>query len=359
MKLHQVIDILDSYAPPSLAEEKDPIGLQTGSLDMEITKICVAVDPSEKTIEHAARLGADLLVTHHPLIYMPLKTLDMRDHVARRALKLHDSNCALYVMHTNFDIAGGGTNDVLCDLFGLLNTNPLLNNATQNKLKIAVYVPKENLDDLRIAMSEAGAGVIGNYTQCAFSTPGTGTFFAGDGSDPYIGKKGALEKVDEVKMEMVCGKDRLHKVLCAMIEAHPYEEVAYDIYELQNNPDIAGFGRIGELKTDMTLMDFAEVVRESLSLTHMRVAGEPGRTVRKVALLSGGGGDFFTHAHKSGADVYVTGDTKHHQMVDAQAMGMAMIDAGHYETEKPGMASLAKRIGPELSELGVGVQYID
>ncbi len=357
--LAEIIEELDNIAPPELADDDDRIGLQVGNRQQEIRRVCVSVDTSPDIIELAASKKADLLVSHHPLIYTPLRSISLDDSVAKRVVKLVKEDISLYVMHTNYDTVPGGINDILADKLVVRDCVPLTSRKQDSLYKIVVFVPEEAVEDVRNAMAEAGAGRIGQYTHCSFRTKGTGSFVPLSSAQPYIGTPGTLEEVDEYRLEMICVGSWLNYVLEAMIDKHPYEEVAYDVYELMNEPIIYGFGRVGMLDEEVSLAEFSELVKLALELEYVKVAGNPQKRIRRVALCGGGGSSFFREAARLGADVYVTGDTKHHDLLDANAIGLAMIDAGHFATEKPGMIALADRLKRLYRDESLEIEYIE
>jgi dinuclear metal center YbgI/SA1388 family protein len=298
-----------------------------------------------------------MIVAHHPLIYQPLKSVAETDPVAVRVAALIRGKVSLFVLHTNYDTVPGGINDVLAATLGVESVSPLTCRHTDSFFKVAVYVPEDAVDAVRSAMADAGAGRIGPYTHCSFRTNGIGSFVPLPAASPYIGDIGKLEEVEEYRLEMVVAGSWLDLVLEAMIEKHPYDEVAYDVYPLENPPVSYGYGRIGTLNEDVTLAEFGDRVKERLALVHIKVCGDPRKTVKKVAVCGGAGSSLFRDAIRSGADVYVTGDTKHHDILDAAEMGLAIIDAGHFPTEKPGMVALTERLKQTFS--GMEIEYVE
>ncbi len=353
------IDELDEIAPPDLADNDDRIGLHVGVRSREARKVCVSVDTSDAIVDLAIERKADLLIAHHPLIYTPLLSLAEDDPVARRVTRLIKSDTAVFVMHTNYDSAPGGINDALAARVGVLDCEPLTTRKSDPYVKIAVFVPEEAVEDVRNAMAEAGAGMIGQYTHCSFRAPGVGSFVPLQAAQPYIGEVGKLEEIEEYRLEMVCAASWAGNVIAAMLETHPYDEVAYDVYELANEPARYGYGRVGTIERQISLGEFAESVKSALGLEYARVSGEPDKPVKRVALCGGSGSSLFREAVGAGADVYMTGDTKHHDRLDAGALGLAMIDAGHFETEKPGMIALTNRLTKTFAGSGVEIEYIE
>ncbi|MEN6519973.1 MAG: Nif3-like dinuclear metal center hexameric protein [Armatimonadota bacterium] len=358
MQLNDIIRTLEKVAPPRLADEGDKTGLQVGDASSDISKVIVAVDPTPAVIDHAVDSGSDLLISHHPLIFNPLETLAAGTSVKDSVIKLIKADIALYAMHTNYDSAPGGINDVLADRLGVRVMGLLTTRHREKKLKLAVFTPPEAIDAIRDAMAEAGAGIIGNYTHCSFRSDGMGTFVPLPGSEPYVGEIGRLQEEAEYKLEMIVPEWRLSQVLDTMIEKHPYEEVAYDIYPLENEPYSYGYGRVGRLAKPMKLSEFRQVVEESLESQQIRMIGNQDKPVEVVALCGGGGKRLIPDAFAAGADVYVTGDVGHHDFLDADALGLAVIDAGHYETERPGMELLAAKLSSEYAGESVTVEFI-
>lgn len=353
-----VIRQLERIAPSWMAEPNDAIGLQIGDPSTSVERICVAVDPSESVVDKSISRGAELLVTHHPLIRNPLKSLTKRDPIAERAVRIAQANVALYVMHTNYDCVPGGVSDVLARRLKLTNVQPLCHARGDEYYKVVVFVPEEALATVRNAMAQAGAGRIGEYSCCSFRTRGIGSFMPEEGARPYIGSAGRLEEVEEWRLEMLCTHSVLADVLSAMRENHPYEEVAYDIYPLANEAPKVGLGRVGDLECEMRLGEYADFVQRELEVRFPRLFGDPERLVKRVAVCGGNGSSLYKEALSAGADVYVTGDWRYHDVQTALAMGLSIIDAGHFETEKPAVVALAERLAQDFVGRAA-VEYIE
>ncbi|MBI2844903.1 MAG: Nif3-like dinuclear metal center hexameric protein [Armatimonadetes bacterium] len=358
MKLREVIRDLEEIAPPGLVDEGDKIGLQVGNVESDATRVLVAVDPTPAVVDAAVHEGADLLICHHPLIYTPLESLAAGEPTQDRLIKLISAGVALYVMHTNYDSVEGGVNDALAETLGVDVTGILATRRRERKFKVIVFVPSESVDAVRDAMAEAGAGIIGHYTYCSFRTEGIGTFVAMPTAQPYVGDIGNLEEVGEFRLEMLVPEWRLGQVIDAMIAKHPYEEVAYDVYPLANEPYTYGYGRVGRLKNAVKLAEFRETVAEALDFRETRMIGDADRPVEIVALCGGAGRSLIKDAAACGANVFVTGDMGHHDMLAADALGLAVIDAGHYHTERPGMEALAERLSRIYAEKPVSVEFL-
>ncbi|MED1725314.1 Nif3-like dinuclear metal center hexameric protein [Brevibacillus parabrevis] len=324
-----VIQYVERLAPKSLAMEGDKIGLHVGTLQKKVQKVMVALDVLESVVDEAIAEGVDLIVAHHAVIYRPLKHLRTDLAAGRVFEKLIKHDIAVYTAHTNLDVAVGGMNDWLAEAIGLVDLDVLDVLQKEAWKKLVVFVPATHREAVFTAMSEAGAGHVGNYSHCSFQVGGTGTFLPGDGTNPHIGSQGKLEHVEEVRIEMVVPASRQAAVIKAMQAAHPYEEVAYDVIPLDQSGQAYGIGRIGYLPTPLTLRDLAQLVKERFSLQGLRVVGNLDETVKKVAVVGGDGSSFASKAIFKGADVLLTGDIGYHIAHDAQADGLSIIDAGH------------------------------
>ncbi|MBU8905684.1 Nif3-like dinuclear metal center hexameric protein [Desertibacillus haloalkaliphilus] len=324
-----IIQAFESWSPKSLAVEGDKVGLQVGTLNKPVRKVMVALDVLEDVIDEAIHEEVDLIIAHHPLIFRPLKNI-MTDRAHGRIVeKAIKNDITIYAAHTNLDVANGGVNDLMAEALGLEDTEVLAPTTSVPLKKVVIFVPHSHADQVRQAIGNAGGGHIGNYSHCTYNSEGTGTFVPGAGTDPYIGEQGKMEFVDEVKVESIVPVDLQNKVVRAMINAHPYEEPAYDIYPLDNQGETLGLGRIGKLKNDMTLQQFAEHVKAAFSVKGARVVGDLEEKVKKVAVLGGDGNKYMTQAMMKGADVFVTGDVYYHVAHDAMMDGLNIVDPGH------------------------------
>lgn len=321
---------IEEWAPKHLAYSWDNVGLQIGSSQKEVKKVLITLDVLENVVDEAIREDVDLIIAHHPLIFKPLKQIDTDSPKGRIFEKLIMNGIAVYAAHTNLDIAKNGMNDILSELLGILKPKHLIETYSEKLLKIAVYVPVSHEEEVRQALADADAGHIGNYSHCTFRYNGKGTFKPSAGTNPYIGEEGKIEHVSEMKIESVIYESALSKTLQRINEAHPYEEPAIDIYALENESTTYGLGKVGKLEKRMKLKDFCEFVKERLDMEHIRFTGNPEQTVETCAVLGGSGEKYMDAALKKGADVYVTGDVSFHTAQDAEALGIAVIDAGHY-----------------------------
>ncbi|UCZ54519.1 Nif3-like dinuclear metal center hexameric protein [Bacillus shivajii] len=324
-----IIQAFESFSPKSFAVEGDKIGLQVGTLNKPIKRVMIALDVLDSVVDEAIEQEADLIIAHHPIIFKPIKALRTDQVYGKTIEKLIKHDIAVYVAHTNLDVAPGGVNDLMAEALKLTNTEVLVETTEDKLKKVVVYVPKEQADDVRDALGNAGAGHIGNYSHCSFNSEGTGAFKPGEGTDPFIGEQGKMEYVDEVKVETVYPASIEKRVIRALVKAHPYEEVAYDIYEMATPGKQYGLGRIGYLNEKMTLSQFADHVKEAFNVKGVRVVGDINKKVEKVAVLGGDGNKYVSAAMFKGADVYVTGDLYYHVAHDAMLEGLAMVDPGH------------------------------
>lgn len=326
----QIIEEFEKWSPKYLAMEGDPIGLHVGTLNKKIERVLVTLDVNEAVVDEAIEKEAALIIAHHPPIFRPLKNLQTDFPQGRLMEKLIKHDIAVYAAHTNLDVANGGVNDLLADALGLQNTQIMVPTYEAELVKIAVFVPESHEDEVREALGKAGAGAIGDYEFCSYTLSGTGRFRPTQDADPFIGEAGKLEHTAESKIEVVIRKYEKDRTIKAMIAAHPYEEVAYDVFTLENKELPMGLGRVGTLESEMSLENFAEFVKDRLDVPAVRVVGEFSKSIKKVAVLGGDGNKYITAAKRAGADVYVTGDLYFHVAQDAEALGIAVIDPGHH-----------------------------
>jgi len=345
MKVRDICRVIENFAPPALAYEWDRIGLSIGDPDASVAHVLVALTVTPQAVQRAIRTRAGMIVSHHPLIWDPLRNLRADNPDAKLCLDIATAGIACFSAHTNLDIAPGGVNDLLADKLGLVNRAPLIAVPQGGQVKLVTFVPEAHLAVVRDAVCAAGAGVIGDYTHCTFSAPGVGTFRPGTAAKPFSGTRNQVNEEPERRFEALVPTARIGGVLDALKRAHPYEEVAYDIITLENKDPRVGIGVRGEIPAPATLDAFAATVRENLKLTHVRVVGNAKRRIRTVAVLGGAGGSQVRDV-PTGIDVFVTGDIGYHDAQAAQQRGLALIDAGHAGTEKcvvPLLAGLLKK----------------
>jgi dinuclear metal center YbgI/SA1388 family protein len=347
MKLSEIQRILEQWAPPATAWKGDNVGLQVGSYNAEIVNILLALDVTMEVAREAAQRRANLIITHHPLLFHPLRSLTSNSRAGEIALYLAEQRINLFAAHTNLDSAPGGVNFVLAELLGLKNTS-VLSPLTESMMKIAVFVPKEHLDRVAAAMHNAGAGTFTKYEECSFRTEGVGTFRGTHEANPFIGTKGILEIVPETKLEMIVPSWKLSGVMSAMLGAHPYEEAAYDIIPLKNRALDAGLGAIGDLPNRMTRDAFLSMTKKKINTEVLRYSGNTNR-IQRVAVCGGAGSELIGDAIQKNADAFVTADVKYHTFQDAER-DILLVDAGHFETEHHVIPAIEHRLKKFLKE---------
>jgi len=358
-RLADIIGFLNQLCPPDLAEDWDNVGLQVGDPAAKIDKILVCLDAEEIAIQEAQRQGAQLIISHHPLIFRPIKHLSPTDMTGRVLFQAIKQGIAVVSAHTNLDRAADGLNDWLAERLGVKDHIPLEPPATGHFYKLVVYVPLGHEIEVRDAIFAAGAGHIGAYDHCSFSSRGTGTFRGSQGTQPFIGMPGEIEATEEVRLETIVPASSLNKAVLRMLKAHPYEEVAYDLIPLANEHLDVGLGRVGRLEKTISLQQFAEQVKAALQLSSLKLVGDLQQQIRRVAVCGGTGMSMFSAAVRHGADCLVTADIKFHEAQRARAEGVTLIDAGHFATEQIMVAELSNRLMKVCSECQFEVDIIE
>lgn len=352
VRVADVVLVLDGLYDPATAQSWDAVGLVTGDPEQPVRRILFAVDPTQVVIDEAVAWGADLLVTHHPLLLRGVHGVATTDPKGRAVTSLIRGGVALFVAHTNADAADPGVSDALAAALGVADVRPLEPLPEPARLKLVTFVPHDGLDRVIEALAEVGAGVIGDYERCAWTVEGVGTFRPGEGARPVVGSVGSVEQVPEVRVEMVLPAGSAAETVAALRSAHPYEEPAYDLLTLAAQPARRGTGRVGRLAAPMSLRDFAARVVAALPATAagVRVAGDPGRQIRRVAVCGGAGDSLLESVRRSGADAYVTADLRHHPASEAREHGSpALVDCAHWATEWPWLRDVEARL---LAALG-------
>ncbi len=330
--------------PLAKAAAWDAVGLQVGSTTAGAEVVAVCHEVTDTVIDAATAAGVDLLVAYHPLLFRPARSFVSGGSASGRAFRLAAAGVALYVVHTAFDTAADGCADALAASLGIEDLTGFGPNWPGDSSKIVTFAPAGAAPAITAAMAQAGAGQIGNYTECSFTVGGVGSYRPLAGATPLIGDVGELSREDEVRIEMNIPSGLVDRVVAAMVASHPYEEPAHDVYAVRAN---SGFvGRVGNLAREQPLADLSQAASETLAV-QVRVAGELARPVRRVAVVPGAGSSLLGAAAAAGADVLVTGDVSHHRAREALGMGLAMVDAGHAATERPGM----KRLYSLVSEM--------
>lgn len=350
--LKHIIEILEEIAPVKLKESWDNVGLLLGSYQHNVQNVLCALDINDEVIDEAINSGAQCIITHHPFIFKPLYKIDLDTSQGRWIKKLIMHNIAVYTMHTNYDIAKGGINDIICDALNIKNTK-VLHNAYQDEVcKVAVYVPDTHYECIRQVIVEQDLGQIGDYKGCTFTVQGEGTFVPLQGSNPYLGTQNQLEKVQERKIEFIAYASQIKQIQEIIKKHHPYEEVAFDIYTLNHTPKIYGIGRYGELEEEIDIEEFIAELKKVFNVFNLRTTTILCDKVKRVAVCSGSGASFIKTASKV-ADFYITADVKFHEAQQAQTLGLTVVDVGHYASENIAMSYLASYLKNKFADLHV------
>jgi len=350
-----IMGIMEEIAPSGLAEDWDNPGLQIGQKDWPAEKIRVALDPLPEVVWDACAANTNLLITHHPLIFKPLKYIDFSTpsgSVVHMAARHH---MGIFCAHTNLDSAADGVNDMLAACIGLRDRKVLGEEIREKICKLVVYVPAEYEEQILKALSETRAGRIGRYSCCSFRNPGTGTFRPEPGAKPFSGKIGEIFHASEVRIEAVVREQDAQNAVKHIRAHHPYETMAYDLYPLSGEECGQGLGRTGVLDQEISLKEFALKMREIFGLSTVKFSGRPDLRVRKVAVCSGSGSGMMRDFLASSAQVFVSGDLHYHNARDAEAAGRGLIDIGHFASEHLIVAILAERIRAIAAEKNMPV----
>lgn len=348
----EIAAAIEAWAPPASAQSYDNVGLQIGRSDRPVKRALIALDATPAVLEQAKREHIELVITHHPLIFRPLRSLTPSSLPGGLALAIAEQGIALYAAHTNLDAAHGGVSFALARSLGLKDVT-FLQRTPDTLHKLVTFVPADHADSVREALARAGAGRIGEYDACAFVSAGTGFFRAGDAANPFIGKPGGgIERADERRIEVEVARWDLARAIAAMKSVHPYEEVAYDVYPVAQASSRNGMGAVGDLEAPEPLSIFLERVATGLQTPALRFAGEPAAEISRVAVCGGSGGDLVSAAQSAGAHVFVTADVTYHRFFESMdqsgVVRMAIVDAGHYETEAMAEELLRSRLAPQF-----------
>ncbi len=359
VRLRDVTGLLEQMYHPSWASDWDAVGLVCGDPEQPVQRILFAVDPAPAVVDEAREWGADLVVVHHPLLLKPVSSVAADSPKGRVLHDLIRMGCGLFTAHTNADAPKYGVNESLALAIGIVEPQVIVAEGGEQRDKLVTFVPHETAETVRAAVSEAGAGRIGDYDSCTFTTEGEGRFRPQDGATPVIGKVGEVEVVAEARIETVFPRSRRGQVIEALRAVHPYEEPAYDVYELatvaEDDAATRGSGRIGRLLEPISLADFAARVGDALPHTAhgVRVAGDPDRMIETVAVTSGAGDFLLETVLETGADVYVTSDLRHHRAGEfLEHGGPALVDVAHWAAEWTWLPVVSGRLVQSLGERG-------
>ncbi len=338
---------LERFAPCATAADWDNVGLLLGDPAADVSRVMTCLTVTPDVSAEAVREGADLIVSHHPVLFRGAKKLTATNPDGRAVLPLLRAGIAVYSPHTAFDNCTGGINDGLCTRLGLRNVVPLSPREAKRQCKLVAFVPDADLQTVSDALFAAGAGVIGRYNECSFRLAGTGTFYGTEATNPTVGQKGRREEVSEWRLEVVVPENLVAKVVAAMRVAHSYEEPAFDVYPLKPGTS-GGDGRFGELAHPTTLGELAKLAKTALNASAVQIVGDPARPVRTVALACGGAGRFLGDAIERRADAFLTGEMLFHDLLAARGANVGLILPGHYATERPGVEDLAAKLAADF-----------
>ncbi|MCF6364694.1 MAG: Nif3-like dinuclear metal center hexameric protein [Bacteroidales bacterium] len=332
MKIKDITNYLETLAPLSFQEPYDNAGLITGNKNNDLKGVIITLDTVEDVVEEAIKKEANLIISHHPIIFKGLKKITGKNYVERTIIKAIKNDIAIYAVHTNLDNVNSGVNAMLCKKLNLKNYK-ILRPVNNHLRKLITFVPEEHAEKVRTEIFNAGAGHIGNYDNCSFNSSGQGTFRAGDNTNPFVGKKNKIHFENEIKIETIYPKHLENQILNALFLSHPYEEVAYDLYSLENKYNNAGAGMIGELSKPEDALSFLKRIKTTLNTGTVKHTKLTGNKIKKVALCGGSGSFLLKDAIAEKADIFISGDFKYHEFFDTENK-IIIADAGHYETEQ-------------------------
>ncbi|HBS88569.1 MAG: Nif3-like dinuclear metal center hexameric protein [Bacteroidetes bacterium GWF2_38_335] len=332
MKLKEIISVFEKEAPLAWQESYDNSGLQTGDENTEIKSALLTIDVTEEVVDEAIKKKSNLIICHHPVIFGGIKKLTTKTPVERILRKAIQKDIAIYAAHTNLDNIKNGVNSKICDKLGLKNRK-ILSPVKNSLKKIVVFVPETHADKVRKAICDAGAGHIGNYDFCSFNVQGTGTFRGSEETNPFVGEKGKIHFEKEIRIETIIPSFLQNSVVNAMKSAHPYEEVAYDIYPIENKNEEIGAGMTGELEKEIETLKFFNFIKKTFGVKSIRHTEITKNKIKKIAVCGGSGSFLIRDAISSGADIFITGDVKYHQFFDAENR-IIIADIGHFESER-------------------------
>lgn len=348
-----VCDFLGRLAPLRLAESWDNVGLLMGDRRATVDRVMTCLTVTPDTAAEALEARAGLIVSHHPILFRPTQKFLADDPRSGFLWDLARAGVSVYSPHTAYDNAPDGINAGIARRLGLTGVGPLAPGPSTPRWKVVVFTLEADRDAVLDAAFQAGAGRIGDYHECSFRSPGHGTFFGDESTHPAVGQKGMREVVEELRLEFPCADIALSEVLTAVRRAHRYEEPAIDVYPLKQADQGPGVGRVGELPTPMGVGEFRELVSTAIGARLVQSSGPSDRPVRRVAIACGAGDDFLGDAHRAGADALLTGEARYHRSVEAIAIGVHLVLAGHHATERPGVEDLAERIGQAMANVQV------
>lgn len=354
----EIIAFLEKEAPLFLQEDYDNSGLQWGNPDSEVQRVLVCLDLTQEAINDAIRKKVQMILSHHPILFRPMKSIHTGFGTGAMLAQCIRENICVYAAHTNFDVASNGLNEYLAAALELQEVEGLKPHYREALYKLVVFVPENSLEQVQRAVYDVGAGWIGKYSDCGFSTEGNGIFKPGDGTNPYIGQKGELETVREYRLETIVPHERLEKVIDSMLKAHPYEEVAYDVYRLEKPGVEYSLGKVGTLKDKLNAAAFIDYVKEKLQVPNVRtIGGVNPDSISRVAVFCGSFDGDVKAIKAQKPDALVTGDLKYHDAQNLQQAGIFTVDAGHYHTEKLFIQGISDALKKQFKDVIIFEHY--
>jgi len=361
VKVRDLYAAMETIAPTELAQPWDNVGLLAGDYNSPLAGVLLSIDLTAEVVQEAVLGRFDAVVAYHPPIFKPVASLRVPSAgTEAQVFECIRNRIAVYSPHTALDAAEGGTNDVMAELAGITQAEPLeySERPSRSECKVVVFVPSADLDAVANAMFEAGAGTIGDYSRCSFRSAGTGTFLGGSETNPTVGERGQYETVDEIRLEVVVPARQLPGVLEAMRKAHSYEEPAFDVYSLKTKPSL-GIGRCGPLTEPSTLGDLARRLQSATNAANVQLVGSADQEVRRGIVVAGSAGSLPFKTPLTPADVIITGEIRHHDALAFRRTGCAAIALGHWSSERPVLPALAKRLGPLLPRVSIRISEAD
>ena len=357
MKIKDIVSQIEKIAPPGLAQQWDNTGLLIGDSDSAVKKVLLTIDITHEVVKEAKQNGCNFIISYHPVIWDGLKSVTSSSVV----YELVRCGISVYSMHTALDAVGGGLNDELAKMVGIKNPAPIGDfvEGGQNNYKLIVFVPVDSLEKVADAVFKAGAGWIGNYSHCSFRTAGEGTFLPLEGARPAIGKKGRLEKVDEIRFESIVSTEKVTGVIKAMRSAHPYEMPAFDVIKLYDFEDKIGLGRIGLLEKPVPLSAILKKIKSATGAKVAGIVGNKNRKIKKAAVCAGACGKLIMTVCAEKCDLYLTGEIKHHQALAAQEAGVTVVCLSHTVSERFILKKVAKELQKSLKDVKIIVSKKD
>ena len=332
MLVNEVAKIIEQFAPLQLQESYDNSGLCIGNPEQLVTGVLITIDVTEPVIDEAIQQGCNLIISHHPLIFSGIKKITGKTYTEKCIIKAIQNNIAIYSAHTNIDLVSEGVSKKMCDKLGLINCQVLVPIKDELR-KLVTFIPTNSLEKVQEAIFKAGAGHIGNYDKCSFIVEGKGSFRGNENTNPFVGEKGKLHFENETRIETVFPKFLEKDIIKALLAAHPYQEVAYDIYPIENSYSLAGMGMIGELSEEIEEIQFLQNIKSTFNAQCIKHTPLKGRKIKKIAVCGGSGSSFLPNAIQQGADVFISADFKYHQFFDTENK-ITIADIGHYESEQ-------------------------